>query len=1279
MSSVILKATNPKTRETTALQPFRLPLDHKDLAIQPTAVEARHFAAAYTLFRVANMKNLHMMMPPTYKDLWKGAFQDIKKEEEAQGRGWMFAADPFAIQEEREKEKMIKEKLRAEQEKERERRRKEQGPSIVLSGSSTGATHLSNENRMKGWTKVPKIEMGKRTRQAVESLIRKSGSWNPHGVRIDSAARTTLIEEISKMDFRKSHVEEALSICKDKEEALEWLLIHVPEDDLPRWALPDKYTAGVTMASGDLKREATQKRLAEAGYAMDICEEALEVSKGDENKAAALLQNLLMQKGTDPDNLEASVSALELQDSWEHDADVWNEEEATLEAIYSERFNSNGKDSFTIALDLPNRSSGPISLGFRRPSGPYPNIVPILSIHSTLPAYIRLSVIKQSLNYAQDSLLGEPMVFNLIDWLESNVQSIIDNPGLLSDLSSVATSASETTGTRCKQPLTRMNAESRCNPMPRHHAKLNSAEIAQNLKEREKAAAYQSMLSTRRSLPAWKLQEAIVKSVNENPVTIISGETGSGKSTQTVQFILDDMIRRDLGADVNIVCTQPRRISAMGLADRVSEERCSNVGEEIGYAIRGESKTQPGISKITFVTTGVLLRRLQSGGVRHEDLVNSLADVSHVVVDEVHERSLDTDLLLVLLRNVLQVKKDLKIILMSATLDAQVFDQYFKNVGTVGKVEIKGRTHPVLDYWLDDVRNIIGNGANGFGADEEEDEYASLNTSKVPRPGKGGTPGTWRVDYDLIAQTVRYVDGQLGEKDGGILIFLPGTAEIDRTIQTLRNLTKLHTLPLHASLLPADQRRVFHPAPAGKRKVVCATNVAETSITIPDVVAVIDTGRVKETSFDAQSNMVRLAETWASRAACKQRRGRAGRVREGTCFKLYTKATEDLTMLDKPEPEIRRVPLEQLVLSVKSMGIVDVPSFLAGALTPPDAGAVDGAMKLLERIGALDGNELTSLGWHLSSIPADLRCAKLMVFGAVFGCLEACLTIASVLTARSPFVSLPNLRDESKAVRATFGGRNGDLVADLRAYEQWQDLKDRGVVGREIRAWLAQNCLSAQTLSDISSNRAQYLASLKETGFLPLNYRFSDISTQGSRNKHNTNDVLIRSLIAAAFTPQISRIELPEKKYMASVSGAVEVDPEARTIKYYNQENGRVFVHPGSTIFDAQGFPGGCIFMAYFTKMATSKVFIRELTPFNAYTLLLFGGPIALDTLGRGLIVDEWLRLRGWARIGVLVSRLRMMLDELLAKKIDDPGMDLESSEVVSVVRKLVEMNGLDR
>jgi len=311
-------------------------------------------------------------------------------------------------------------------------------------------------------------------------------------------------------------------------------------------------------------------------------------------------------------------------------------------------------------------------------------------------------------------------------------------------------------------------------------------------------------------------------------------------------------------------------------------------------------------------------------------------------------------------------------------------------------------------------------------------------------------------------------------------------------------------------------------------------------------------------------------------------------------------------------------------------------------------------------------------------IPADLRCAKLMVYGSIFGCVEAALTMAAILTVRSPFVSPRDKRDEARAARSTFSSGDGDLLLDLAAYREWAARIEKDGY-RQIQGWCSVNFLSPQTLRDISSNRAQFVSSLKDAGIIPIDYNGNGTTSHPQLNRHNDSSQLLRALVAGALSPQIARIDFPDKKFAQSISGAVEMDPEARTIKYFNQENGRVFVHPSSILFDAQGFSGSASYVSYFTKMATSKTFVRDLTPFNAYGALLFAGPIAVDTAGRGLIVDGWLRLRGWARIGVLISRLRMMLDEVLARKIEDPALELGNHKVIGIVRKLVELNGMDQ
>ncbi|OJI79471.1 hypothetical protein ASPTUDRAFT_131100 [Aspergillus tubingensis CBS 134.48] len=1264
VSSVILKRIDPKTRETVVLPPMKPPPSHKHLAAQPTALEARHFAAAYALFRVCNMKNIHMMLPPTYKKLWKEDFTEIKSADTKGGKGWMYEADPFLAKQERESAAADLEKKRKEREK---TQAKEAEKTVDLGLGSSG------DNRGKKiWSQAPKVDLGGKVRREIEGILRQHAIWNPYNVEIPERERKSIIDELTQLGFRRSHVEEATSTCKDREEVLEWLLIYVPEDDLPRWCLPEGYSAGVSLASDDLAREAKIKRLASIGYPADLCSRTLDSKKGDELAAAEFLQSTLVH---------GSSSAADSSPIAEED--LWAEEQETLEAIFGERYKRVSPKVCEIkseGSDLPES----LTFRFQRPSTHYPSSVPVISILAKgIPAYIRLSAIRQVVQYSEENFFGEPMIFNILDWLEVHLPEVMENPGRLRDISTVSASPTAT-GSVSQLPVRQSRKKGR--DVNWQAGSPQSVALREAWEAKQATKAQQEMTRKRQALPAWNTQDAIIQAVNKYQVTIISGETGSGKSTQSVQFLLDDLIKRDLGAAANIICTQPRRISALGLADRVSDERCASVGDEVGYIIRGESKAKAGTTKITFVTTGVLLRRMQSGSGPDGNVASSLADVTHVVVDEVHERSLDTDFLLALLRDVLRYRKDIKVILMSATLDADIFMNYFGGSKSVGFVNIPGRTFPVQDNYLDDIIRDTGFYPEFSERDyEEEDAVSSAQADeslgKVLRSlGMG-------INYELIASTVRYIDAQLGDQPGGILIFLPGTMEIERCLNAVKRIPNAHPLPLHASLLPAEQRRVFLSPPKGKRKVIAATNVAETSITIEDIVAVIDTGRVKETSYDPRDNIVRLQEVWASQAACKQRRGRAGRVRAGTCYKLYTRKAE-ANMAQRPDPEIRRVPLEQLCLSVKAMkGINDVATFLANTITPPESTAVEGALDFLHRVGALDHDKLTALGRYLSMIPADLRCAKLMVYGSIFSCIDACVTISAILTVKSPFVSPREKREEANAAKASFSkGADGDLLTDLLAYQQWSDrVNAQGYW--QTQSWCSANFLSHQTLRDISSNKSQLLTSLKDAGLLPVDYTSSDSSSHWNRNA--TNKPLLRALIAGAFQPQIAQISFPDKKFASSVTGTVEIDPDARTIKYFNQENGRVFIHPSSVCFSAQSYPSSSAYLSYFTKMATSKVFIRDLTPFNAYSLLLFCGSIDLDTAGRGLIVDGWLRLRGWARIGVLVSRLRMMLDEIIAMRIDQPnggGSGAEGGDqtktadkVVEVVKRLIEFNGLDQ
>jgi ATP-dependent RNA helicase DHX57 len=545
---VILKARNPKTQELVTLAPFKLPPSHKHLAVKPTALEARHFAATYGLFRVNSMRNIHMTLPPDYRDLWKGAFEVLKKEDVKEGKGWMYEADPFAALREREEAKAAMEKKRNEQQKAREKAMNTPGAApggvgLALRGNgnnaATGTGSGSHNNIHRGWTKVPKIEMGKRTRVKVESLVRQHAVWNPHDVKLSDFQKHSIVREFKNFDFRESHIEEAVEICKDREETLEWLLIHVPEDDLPRWALPEGYVAGISMASSDLKREGSIKRLAEAGYSLDLCKQIFDVHN-DEGKAAEALQHILLSSGQDAEPTPEEDS-WDTEDAKESSEQIWEEEMEGLQSVFGEQYSRPSKDVCTVKIKPAKRGTNvPVEpiIQFRR-SQEYPQKVPVVSVHASLPAYIRLSIMKQALNHAVDNLLGEQMLFFLIDWIEQNIYSIIERPGRLSDVSAAASTVSEI------QPVRRRKQHVPKHPRPIKW--VTNMKSKEEWIERQMNPKLQSMIQARRTLPAWEMREIIIDTVNSHQVTIISGETGSGKSTQSAQFILDDLYQQAYG------------------------------------------------------------------------------------------------------------------------------------------------------------------------------------------------------------------------------------------------------------------------------------------------------------------------------------------------------------------------------------------------------------------------------------------------------------------------------------------------------------------------------------------------------------------------------------------------------------------------------------------------------------------------------------------------------------------------------------------------------------
>lgn len=490
------------------------------------------------------------------------------------------------------------------------------------------------------------------------------------------------------------------------------------------------------------------------------------------------------------------------------------------------------------------------------------------------------------------------------------------------------------------------------------------------------------MLELRRSLPSFKEKERLLKAIAQNQVIVISGETGCGKTTQLPQYILESEIESGRGAFCNIICTQPRRISAMAVADRVSTERGEPLGDSVGYKVRLEGMKGKN-TQLLFCTSGILLRRLLSDP--------NLNGVTHVFVDEIHERGMNEDFLLIVLKDLLPRRRDLRLILMSATLNAELFSNFFGGAPTI---HIPGFTYPVRSHFLEDVLELIGYKLTSFNQIDDYGQEKLWKTQKqlVPRKRKNqittlvedalgkssfekysskarDSLSSWTPDcigFNLIEAVLCHICRK--ERAGAVLVFMTGWEDIS----CLRDQIKAHPLlgdpnrilllTCHGSMATSEQKLIFEKAPPNVRKIVLATNMAEASITINDVVFVVDCGKAKETTYDALNNTPCLLPSWISQASARQRRGRAGRVQPGECYHLYPRCVYD-AFAEYQLPELLRTPLNSLCLQIKSLQVGSIGEFLSSALQPPEPLAVQNAVDFLKMIGALNENEdLTYLG-----------------------------------------------------------------------------------------------------------------------------------------------------------------------------------------------------------------------------------------------------------------------------------------------------------------------------
>ncbi|KAF6988984.1 hypothetical protein CFC21_006388 [Triticum aestivum] len=735
-----------------------------------------------------------------------------------------------------------------------------------------------------------------------------------------------------------------------------------------------------------------------------------------------------------------------------------------------------------------------------------------------------------------------------------------------------------------------------------------------------------SMQSFREKLPAFKAREEFLKAVAANQVLVISGETGCGKTTQLPQFILEEEIDNLRGADCSIICTQPRRISAISVAARVGSERGEELGETVGYQIRLESKRSTQ-TRLLFCTTGVLLRKL----VQEPDLVG----VSHLLVDEIHERGMSEDFLIIILRDLLPRRPDLRLVLMSATINAELFSKYF---GDAPIMHIPGFTFPVAELFLEDILektqykikserdNFQGNSRKKRLASVKNDPLADIfedvdiskeygNYSITTRQSLEAWSVT-ELDLSLVEGTIEYICRHEGE--GAILVFLTGWDEISKLLDKIKgnnllgNSNKFLVLPLHGSMPTVNQREIFDRAPANMRKIVLATNIAESSITIDDVVYVIDCGKAKETSYDALNKLACLLPSWISKASAHQRRGRAGRVQPGVCYRLYPEVIH-AAMPQFQLPEILRTPLQELCLTIKSLQLGAVASFLAKSLQPPDPLSVKNAIELLKTIGALDDlEELTYLGRHLCTLPLDPNIGKMLLIGSVFQCLDPALTIAAALAYRNPFVLPIDRKEEADAVKRSFAGDScSDHIALLKAFEAWKEAKRSG---RE-RSFCWENFLSPMTLKMMDGMRNQFFDLLSDIGFVS--------KTRGVKayNHYGKDLEMVSAVLCAGLYPNV-----------------IQCKRRGKRTAFYTKDVGKVDIHPSSVNAGVQQFP--LPYLVYSEKVKTASIYVRDSTNISDYALLLFGGSLRPSNTGEGIeMLGGYLHFSAPKRIIELIQK----------------------------------------
>lgn len=578
---------------------------------------------------------------------------------------------------------------------------------------------------------------------------------------------------------------------------------------------------------------------------------------------------------------------------------------------------------------------------------------------------------------------------------------------------------------------------------------------------------YYELFRKRIALPVWEYRDKFFEYLNNHQILVLVGETGSGKTTQIPQWCVE--LLRQKGGRRGVACTQPRRVAAMSVAARVAEEMDVAIGQEVGYSIRFEDCSSPK-TLLKYMTDGMLLREAMSDPL--------LEAYGVVLLDEAHERTLATDILMGVLKQVVTQRPDLKIVVMSATLDAGKFQNYFDNAPLMS---VPGRTHPVEIFY---------------------------------------TPEPERDYLEAAIRTVIQIH-MCEEIEGDILLFLTGQEEIEEACKRLKreidnlgpDVGEMKCIPLYSSLPPNLQQRIFEPPPPAKangaigRKVVVSTNIAETSLTIDGVVFVIDPGFAKQKVYNPRIRVESLLVSPISKASSQQRAGRAGRTRPGKCFRLYTEKAYKTEMQDQTYPEILRSNLGSVVLQLKKLGIDDLVHF--DFMDPPAPETLMRALELLNYLQSLDDNgELTELGSIMAEFPLDPQLAKMLITSCEYNCSNEALSITAMLSVPQCFVRPNEAKKAADESKMRFAHIDGDHLTLLNVYHAFKQ-------NHEDTQWCYDNFINYRSMKS-ADNVRQQLSRIMDR------FNLRRTSTEFTSKDYYIN---IRKTLVSGFFMQVAHLE----------------------------------------------------------------------------------------------------------------------------------------------------------